>query len=949
MKTLPGQKAVGIDLNDIKRAVEGGGDTAVFTGLYLKATGNSPVAHAIQIERAVPLPDPWTLVKPFDPALAEYLACGSRAEAPDATLEKMPQDDGLVLTALPSHGKNIGLFLEHLMAEVRPEIVVLDERPFNFSASMLYTFSLPCAVGLPVQAEINYAQNGLLYDSRYFLPGSLNETALLLCRPGKIPLIPAGPMEKPIQPEIYSQHGYLYESFFWGRWQSALNAAYLELDAALGRSSGLEDQRNVADDIAHRLMESIGDEMDLPLREGLRAESRYVASRLRDISVFNRQSGRKSRILALVDVAHYADLVQYLSLLQAAGSADVYQPPQSTGGGGKMLISGRKRVAIERDMADCIPSESLAQRLFNRQFCAFVESTEREILEETKIRSLIVEIASRLRLHPDVAHGISVRGTIACEEVMRGFAGTGQGLTRKALFKAALVTLPPRLSFKLKGDPASLVVDTVKEVLYGFRYSASGQAAAVSAHPGRLSSDDILESLEKLGPLPARQKLAAEYTGKPAILKADKKTSALKYLESLELIKKDRSGRYSLTPKALEHMLKELDRQLEDGEISRQEYDSQKARYTTLLKNLSDPQSASPMSDKDRATTIMEMLDAQDRGWNSGIDFNLMHLYYHVKQTSEGTDIDTQKKDYYALGRLIDDFAGQQLLKKTGVSREPGYVLTGMALDMLFKYLVNGKDIRSGLQGLKGEGNNPGGERKQETRRYSAGDAFREISIRHTLKSLAKQQRGLADVRSRDLRVYLKQTQRPQSDIVVCIDTSGSMGFHHELVYARLAAAGIVQAAIKNRDRVGLVAFNDYGQIAVPLMEKNGDPLIECIAGLSIRGNTNIGDGLKCAAGILFRDRNDNRKYIILITDGQPTALSEKSFSRLKNVKGKNLTEESALIEARQAAARGAVISVIHVGGQGPEANNFIRNIARAGKGAVRRLSSADDLRVVLH
>ena len=131
-------------------------------------------------------------------------------------------------------------------------------------------------------------------------------------------------------------------------------------------------------------------------------------------------------------------------------------------------------------------------------------------------------------------------------------------------------------------------------------------------------------------------------------------------------------------------------------------------------------------------------------------------------------------------------------------------------------------------------------------------------------------------------------------------------------------------------------------------MEKTAEPLIDCIAGLSIRGNTNIGDGLKCAAEILFRDRNENQKYIILVTDGQPTALSARVFTRLQALKDRDLTEESALLEARQAAARGAIISVIHIAGPGGDGSAFIRNIARIGRGTVRRLSGAGDLRVVL-
>lgn len=937
---------IGIDLTDIKRTVEGGGDCSVFTGLYLQELGDPPVMGGLPVDQPVSLPDPMTFVSYYDPMLAAAFSEGGG----DISADMFSADNGIVMAAVPPMGLNTGAYLEKLLEETKPDIVAVDERPFNLSAAMRYVFSLSCAAGLPAQAEITYVQNGQNYDTRNFIAGSMLETALLSCWQAGIPLFPLGPSGKPMQPEIYSQHGFLYDGYFWARWQSGLSKANLELDSNLGRGHSPGCQEDPAKGIGRRMMEGIGDELDRSLRESLRSESRYIASRIRDISVYNRQRGKKARILALVDISHYADLEQYVPLLFTEKSRDIYLSPDRDVQAGKMLITGRKRGTLSKDLAALVPPDSPARRLFRRRLSAYIQNIDREVLDEATVYRMIAEIGWRLRYHPDVAAGVSVRGTIAFEEVLRSFAQLGYSLSRQALFKAAMITLPPRLILKLKGDADSLIADIVKEVIYSFRYSAAGSYPDSSVLQDRWSADTILESLEKLGPLPAGQKEDVDRNGPPAVLsEAEKKLTNLEYLESIDFIKKDRQGKYSMTQKALKHMLSELERKFSAGEISRQEYDAQKARFTTLLENLTGARHMSGMTEKERANTIMEMLDAQDRGWNSGVNFNLMHLYYHVKQTGETADLSPHKRDYYALGRLIDDFANQQMLKKSGADKESHYVLTGLALDMLFKYLIKGKNSRSGLQGLKGEGKEPGGQRKQETRRYSSGDVFRDISVRHTLRTLAKQKKALCDIQRRDLRVYLKQPHRPQSDIVICIDTSGSMGFHHELIYARLVAAGIVQAAIKNRDRVGLVAFNDYGQIAVPLTERNADYLTDYIAGLSIRGNTNIGDGLKCASGILFRSRNSNQKYIILVTDGQPTAVSEKAFSRLKTLKDRDLSKESALIEARQAASRGAVISVIHIAGQKQDVNSFINDIARIGRGAVRRLSSAEDLRVVLH
>jgi len=239
-------------------------------------------------------------------------------------------------------------------------------------------------------------------------------------------------------------------------------------------------------------------------------------------------------------------------------------------------------------------------------------------------------------------------------------------------------------------------------------------------------------------------------------------------------------------------------------------------------------------------------------------------------------------------------------------------------------------------------------ERNHEIRRYSQGDAFRDISLRHTLKQVVKQKKCLNEIRNSDFRVFMKQPHKPQSDIILCLDTSGSMGFHQKLMFARLAAAGLVQAGLQEGNRIGIVAFNDHGQVTVPLTATDKTSLLNCIASLSARGNTNIGDGIKSSSELLFQSYNQSQKHIILISDGQPTAVSEGAFTRLKEIKEKDLTEESALLETRLAAARGIQLSVIHIAAQGEASDKFIKDIARAGKGKIKRVSGPEDLREML-
>jgi len=253
-----------------------------------------------------------------------------------------------------------------------------------------------------------------------------------------------------------------------------------------------------------------------------------------------------------------------------------------------------------------------------------------------------------------------------------------------------------------------------------------------------------------------------------------------------------------------------------------------------------------------------------------------------------------------------------------------------------------------GLQGAIDSGSTLASERKYEIRRYNTGDIFRDISVRHTLREITRQKRDLSSVNRNDFRVFMKQRRKLQSDIVLCLDISGSMGFRNKLVYARLAASGLAKAALENGDRVGIAAFNNVGQTVIPLTDKDEDAILNYIARLSARANTNIGDGIKCSSELLFHNQSRNQKYIVLITDGQPTAISEGVFDQLKGLKGSDLTEESAILETKKASARGIKVSVIHITGEHERNNNFVKNIARIGKGKVLHMSSPEDLKTIM-
>jgi Mg-chelatase subunit ChlD len=179
------------------------------------------------------------------------------------------------------------------------------------------------------------------------------------------------------------------------------------------------------------------------------------------------------------------------------------------------------------------------------------------------------------------------------------------------------------------------------------------------------------------------------------------------------------------------------------------------------------------------------------------------------------------------------------------------------------------------------------------------------------------------------------------------------MGYHHKLLFARLAASGLAKSALKKGDRIGVVTFNDLGRAVIPLTEIKED-IFEHIIELTAGGNTNIGDGIKCAAEMLMRERNHNQKFIVLITDGEPTAISSDSYARVnsyervnRNAEGK-MSEKDILTQTRKAATKGIKTSVIHCTRGGGNHRAFVKNIARLGAGRVIKITSMDDLRALM-
>ena len=181
---------MGITVSDIRRAILGAGDVSAFTEVCHQALGRPPVLSISSLDTPVALPQPMVLLEHIDKELATIIATLGKGK----DYQQPPQAKvDLTLIALAPYGQNIGKYLEHVIDEVRPDIIAVDSRLLELSASMLYAFSIPCAVGLPAYDEIMTKDSGQFYTSETFYPGNMNETAIIKSWLSRIPLLPIGP------------------------------------------------------------------------------------------------------------------------------------------------------------------------------------------------------------------------------------------------------------------------------------------------------------------------------------------------------------------------------------------------------------------------------------------------------------------------------------------------------------------------------------------------------------------------------------------------------------------------------------------------------------------------------------------------------------------------------------------------------------------------------------
>ena len=111
---------------------------------------------------------------------------------------------------------------------------------------------------------------------------------------------------------------------------------------------------------------------------------------------------------------------------------------------------------------------------------------------------------------------------------------------------------------------------------------------------------------------------------------------------------------------------------------------------------------------------------------------------------------------------------------------------------------------------------------------------------------------------------------KKQADIMLLIDTSGSMESDSKLEQAKQAA----QAFVENMDatnRVGLALFSNTFEIRVPLdnLETNRQRVVNNLAGLRAEGGTALNASLQAVVNFMNeQDEGDRIRAVVLLSDG---------------------------------------------------------------------------------
>ncbi|MGR9072328.1 MAG: vWA domain-containing protein [Gammaproteobacteria bacterium] len=190
------------------------------------------------------------------------------------------------------------------------------------------------------------------------------------------------------------------------------------------------------------------------------------------------------------------------------------------------------------------------------------------------------------------------------------------------------------------------------------------------------------------------------------------------------------------------------------------------------------------------------------------------------------------------------------------------------------------------------------------------------------------------------LDVSIKTPHAPPSaaahrptDMIIVLDRSGSMSESGKMPYAKAAVSNVL-SRLDGGDRFGLISFADNAVVHSPLVAVDAGRrrrLSAEVDAVSPGGGTNMGGGLKAAAGIIAPNDPERARKVLLLSDGHAN-------------QGVTRPEELAAI-ASHLAETGAVLSTVGMGLNFNE--TLMASLADHGMGQyayLEDLSGLDDL-----
>lgn len=902
---------------------------------------------------------PLFLLQQLSPELAELLAQLMAGQSVRET-KKGPARQYLQAPFCP-RGIPLSQYLQPLIKKVRPSLIAVDASPAEVGAALHYGCSLAYGLHLPVTVAL--MAESTAQEQVSFQPGDCLPELALYCFQNRIPLFPLAAPPRLVP----SEHQYTYNQL--------LQNAYLEFVHESRRTLPAEKLERLAAGLMQQVFNTgIHFVME---REDLIHQSCYLASRLQDLGRYlaaRRLAGRP--VLALYKMKHALDCPSLFKTFreQPAAAAELYWPPEPLPEGSFELEAVEPDQRPEPGVTPSKHAEKAGEALERILAARMNEPLTLDEVDRIASATLLA-----LRSHPLVERPSGVRGTLATREIAQAYGLMHGRITRRALAQAAYIALRHRT--RVREVEGAAIADVLKSIfsqeIYGLPLHP--RADLTAAKPRRaLTEKELAQALMGLSEasflnlspedaMPLDDPAFAEQVmNHPLVQQAlreaiekgllrDQQQAFRDLMHELEdrgFIDQASSSQMTLSKDGRQKLKESLEERLQRGELTPE----QLADMLKHARTMPPPQglTAEKMYLPPRAASelIAELMDFQHQGRSDSTSLEDLYVHYTINE-KKGLKVSGHKVDYEKLKVILHQLEKKGVVKLSG--EKSRFTLSHLSLEKLLEMMVRRQDSQIlERRAFRREHETD----KTEVRRYQRGDVFHDISTRHTIRRVIRKAKTLEDINHSDLRSFEKKPSN-QLDIAVCVDISASMKEGGKLRYAKMAVAELAKAAIEKRDRVGIIAFSNLGEMVVSLTDKI-TPLLEATMTLRAEQYTNIGNGLACARKMLLKDRNSNPKYVILITDGEPNAaLSDEyqgqdyhtqvaAFSRQTSMETKRaIGAHHALVEAAKTSRKHIKISVVFIcpgKTEDTESERIAREIARIGGGRFHKVRAIERL-----